>query len=102
MKAPRPKFMLVPLARLLPHEQIHGELVEELARRIRERGRVDDPIWVADGSWVILNGHHRVAALRSLGAQRVPAWVIRYESDLVRLERWHDGPPIRYSRGTTG
>jgi L-serine kinase (ADP) len=32
-----------------------------------------------------------------LGAERVPAWVLDYESDLVRLERWHPGPPISKS-----
>ena len=53
-----------------------------------------NPIWVARGTDVILNGHHRTAALRALGALRVPAWVIDYESDLVRIDRWTPGPPI--------
>lgn len=89
-----PVFRLVPLADLLPHEEIRGTVVRKLAEHIRKLGVVDDPIWVAEGSWVILNGHHRVAALRSLGAERAPAWVLPYDSDLVRLERWEAGPPI--------
>ncbi len=89
-----PQFRLVPLADLLPHEEIHGPTVRALAAHLRQVGVVSDPIWVAEGSNVILNGHHRVAALRSLGAERAPAWVIPYDSDLIRLERWQEGPPI--------
>ena len=90
----RPEFRLVPLAGLLPHEEIRGASVRALAAHIRKAGVVDNPIWVAEGSGVILNGHHRVAALRSLGAEWAPAWVLPYDSDLVRLERWDPGPPI--------
>jgi hypothetical protein len=74
--ASAPKFALVPLADL------------------RRSQVVADPIWVAAGSCVILNGHHRVAALRRLGATRAPAWVIEYDSPDIRLERWGEGPPI--------
>jgi ParB-like chromosome segregation protein Spo0J len=87
-------FRLVPLDTLLEHEEIDLEGVDALAERIRRDGVVVDPIWVAAGSNVILNGHHRVAALRRLGARRAPAWVVDFHSDLVRLERWNDGPPI--------
>jgi L-serine kinase (ADP) len=89
-----PEFRLVPLADLLPHEEIHGPAVRALAAHLRRVGVVDDPIWVAADSNVILNGHHRVAALRALGAERAPAWVIPYDSELIRLERWDEGPPI--------
>jgi L-serine kinase (ADP) len=91
-----PRFRLIPLADLLPHEQIHGPVVRELADHIRRVGVVEDPIWVAVGSNVIINGHHRVAALRSLGAERAPAWMIPYESSMIRLERWQKGPPIAH------
>jgi L-serine kinase (ADP) len=90
----RPVFRLVPIEDLRPHEEIRDGVVRELAERIRRAGAVDDPIWVAAQSMVILNGHHRVAALRELGAERAPAWVFAYDSDLIRLERWSDGPPI--------
>jgi hypothetical protein len=44
-----------------------------------------------------LNGHHRFAALRAIGAQRIPAWVFDYDSEAVVLERWDDGPPLTKS-----
>jgi len=87
-------FVLVPLHRLRAHEQVVPSKVRALEDELRREGIFVDPIWVARGTGVILNGHHRVAALRKLGARRIPAWVLDYESDLVRLERWTPGPPI--------
>ena len=62
---------------------------------LRRTGEFTEPIWVARGSFVILNGHHRVEALRRLGARRAAAWILDYETDAVALERWRPGPPIR-------
>jgi L-serine kinase (ADP) len=93
MKA-NPEFRLVPLRELHAHEQIVESEARKLTDRIRDRGIVDDPIWVARGSLVILNGHHRVTALRALGAERAPAWVVVYDSDEIELARWSPGPPL--------
>jgi L-serine kinase (ADP) len=92
--AARPVFRLVPIEELRDHEEVEPHKVDELVRDLERRKVVAEPIWVAAGSCIILNGHHRVAALRRLGAERVPAWVLDYTSPDVRLERWGEGPPI--------
>ncbi len=89
-----PTFELVPLARLRGHEEHEPEKVDALVAELRRTGMFVDPIWVARDSWVILNGHHRVEALRRLGLKRIPAWVFDYRGDHVDLERWSPGPPI--------
>jgi L-serine kinase (ADP) len=91
------EYVLVPLSELKAHEQIEESNVLDLVALLRRTKVLADPIWVARDSLVILNGHHRVEALRRVGAERVPAWVLDYESDLVHLERWHPGPPISKS-----
>jgi hypothetical protein len=88
------RFRLVDPERLLVHERVVPEKVDELVAEIRAKGAVDEPIWVAEGHEVILNGHHRFAALRALGARRVPVWLFDYEDDGVRLDRWDGGPPL--------
>ena len=88
------RFALIPLERLRAHEEIDASDVEPLAAEIRAEGVLAHPIWVAAGSWVILNGHHRVAALRRLGAARAPAWVLDYHSPRILVDRWSPGPPI--------
>ncbi len=89
-----PEFALVPIERLKGHEEYDPRKVEQLVRRLRRSGSFDEPIWVARGSLVILNGHHRVEALRRLGAHWAAAWVFDYDSDEVDLEPWRPGPPI--------
>ena len=88
------EFELVPIERLRAHEQYVEADVQALLRQIRNKGEFDNPIWVAKGSYVILNGHHRVEALRKLGLKRIPAWVFDYQGDHVALGRWRPGPPI--------
>ena len=87
-------FQLLPIDRLHSHEEIDEPKVEELVREFGRMRRFIEPIWVARESLVILNGHHRVEALRRLGAHRVPAWVVDYHSPEVKLDRWAPGPPI--------
>lgn len=89
-----PRFALVPIAELREHEEIDRKDLPALVAEIRSRGTLQYPIWVAEGSHVILNGHHRVAALRALGAVRAPAWLFDYHSGSVHVDRWSPGPPI--------
>ncbi len=89
-----PEFALVPLDRLRGHEEHDPQKVDELIAELRRTGVFSDPIWVARGTWVILNGHHRVEALRRLGLKRIPAWILDYNGEAVDVERWAPGPPI--------
>lgn len=89
-----PRFELVPLRRLRGHEEHEADRVDELMAEIRRAGAFVEPIWVARDTWVILNGHHRVEALRRMGMKRIPAWVFDYQGDHLDLDRWSPGPPI--------
>jgi len=91
---PTPEFALVPISKLHAHEEFEEENVVELVAQIERTGIFADPIWVSKVSLVILNGHHRVEALRRLRALRVPAWMLDYETDIVSLEPWRAGLPI--------
>lgn len=90
----KPTFTLLEVDQLRVHEEIDPAQVRALARRLAEEGRVAEPIWVARGSRVILNGHHRFAALQALGARKVPVWLVEYNSPEVTLDRWGPGPSI--------
>ncbi len=89
-----PRFALVPIDRLLDHEEVDPAEVDRLVEAIRSTGEVTDPVWVAARDHVVLNGHHRVAALRRLGARRVPAWLFDYADETMALRRWGPGPPL--------
>lgn len=90
-----PTLEIIPLDNLLPHEKINRDHAKQMAEDIRTRGVLRKPIWVARGHNVILNGHHRWAALKMLGTSHIPAWVLDYEDDsIVTISRWNPGPPI--------
>ncbi|MCI4361449.1 MAG: ParB N-terminal domain-containing protein [Thermoplasmata archaeon] len=91
------EYRLLPVDSLHIHEEVERHRVAELVEEITRRGVVEEPILVARGSNVILNGHHRYAALRSMGARWVPAWVVDYDHPSVGLHRWEEGPPVSKS-----
>ena len=89
-RTPSVRFEVVEIGRLRGHERIRPALLEQLMDQIRKDGYLRRPVLVADGELVILDGHHRVEAVRALGARRIPAYLIDYFSDIVRLSIWPD------------
>ncbi len=89
-----PEFRLVAPGSLHPHERVEEGDVRLLVHQIRTQGMVMEPIWVAAGDGVILNGHHRYAALRELGVRRVPVWEVDYFDPAMEVRRWNAGPPV--------
>lgn len=87
---PGARFELLDVGLLHCHEQIQPDLLERTMDEIREDGYVKRPILVADEHFVILDGHHRFAALKALGCRRIPAYVIDYFSDIIDLKTWPD------------
>lgn len=79
---------LVPIERLRSHEGLDPKLVAEIRESIGREGVLLEPILVERRHDVILNGHHRVAALRELGCRRVPAYVVDYFDARIELTLW--------------
>ena len=72
------RFELVAVEKLRGHEQLRPDLLESLTNEIRADGALLKPILVAETHYVILDGHHRYAALKALGCRRVPAFLVDY------------------------
>ncbi len=81
-------FALVPIGDLRAHEETEEAKVEEVLEEIQRAGAVREPILVSRDTLVILNGHHRVEALRRLGMLRVPAWVVDYRDPRIHVDRY--------------
>lgn len=61
-----------------PYRSLRTELrdIDELAAKIRERGQlVPILVWLRRGRYVLLSGHRRTAAIRSLGEKTIKAIV---------------------------
>ena len=87
---PSLRFTIVELRKLRGHEQIRPQLLAELTEQIRADGFLKRPILVANREFVILVGHHRAEAIRSLGYRRIPVYLVDYSSDVVVLGTWPD------------
>lgn len=71
------------------HEETVPDLLAHLSRLIRSDGMIKHPIIVDRKSLVVLDGVHRVAALRKQGIKRVPACLIDYDSPNIRVCSWY-------------
>ncbi|MCL4326329.1 MAG: ParB N-terminal domain-containing protein [Candidatus Thermoplasmatota archaeon] len=85
-----PVYTLVEINLLKAHEQFVEEDVRNLVKIIKNEGNVREPIVVDIDTMVILNGHHRVEALKRLGAKYIPAYYVNYASDEVMVDKWPD------------
>lgn len=93
--SPNPTFEWWPVDQILVHERCDALRVDMVMRQMRRMGVCEAPLWVDRSTHVLLDGHHRLAALRQLGAKRVPVWVFDYQDDsVISLGRWSAGPAI--------
>jgi hypothetical protein len=89
-------FALVEAVALFPHEQIEAERLAQLTEEIRRDGQLREPVLVDRGSLVILDGHHRVQALQTLGCQMIPAYLVDYRSPAIQV--WPRRPGISVTK----
>jgi len=71
------------------HEETIPELVEQLAWSIKADGCVKHPIIVDTESLVVLDGVHRVAALKKLRIKRTPACLVDYTNPNIKVCSWY-------------
>jgi len=76
---------LVDVQKLLAHERTDHARFIEVCSQIRTQGVVRRPVIVDKDSRVILDGHHRVKALKELGAIKVPVLYVRYQDIGIRV-----------------
>lgn len=88
---------IVDISSLHLHEEIIPELLEHLVESIKTDGYVRHPIIVDKETLVVLDGVHRIAALRKLDFSRVPACLVDYNSTGIKVCSWYrtlkDGSP---------
>jgi hypothetical protein len=71
------------------HEDVVQELLKYLMLSIKVDGCVKHPIIVDRKSLVVLDGVHRVVALRKLGIRRVPACLVDYSDPSIQVLNWY-------------
>jgi hypothetical protein len=88
------RLRVVPLPDVYVHEGVVDRWVERIADLMRHDGMMKNPIVVAEAevgearNYVVLDGMHRVQALRTLGAPDILVYLADYWSAEVQLESW--------------
>jgi hypothetical protein len=78
------RFALVPIRELKTHEAAEPDRVRRVVKQIKTSGVVKKAIFVDSKSMVVLDGVHRLSALKELGCVRAPVWLVDYsDEDIV-------------------
>lgn len=74
---------------LILHEETIPDRVGKLKESFLRHRLVRDPVIVDAASCIVLDGMHRVAALRELDCVRVPVCAVDYSSPSIRVGVWY-------------
>jgi hypothetical protein len=77
--------IMVNINELLPHEEVVIDRLKALVEYLKTLKPyiIIPSVLVCYNSKMIVDGHHRVFALRELGHTKIPVTMIRYESNLI-------------------
>ena len=78
------------------HEETIPERVAELRESFVRDGIVRDPVVIDDRSHVVLDGMHRVVALREMGCLNVPVCAVDYSNPSIKVGVWYRTLPRRF------
>jgi len=76
------------LASLRPHEETTESSTKRLASELSSDGVQKDPLIIDADTGVVLDGMHRLAALKLLGLRSAACTSVDYSSDSVAVGRW--------------
>ncbi len=84
---------------LFLHEETIPKALQRLTAEIERDNIVKHPIIVDEVSFVVLDGMHRVAALKKLNCKRIPVCLVDYKNPSITVGAWYrtiiDGDSIQ-------
>jgi len=80
---------IVDINSLFLHEETIPEALEKLTAEIEKDNVVRHPIIVDESSFVVLDGMHRVAALKKLNCKRIPVCLVDYRNPSIMVGAWY-------------
>lgn len=80
-------YQIINIKKLKQHEKIITKHFDELKNQITENKYIV-PIIVDSKNYIILDGHHRYNVIKSLGYDKIPVYLVDYESEFVKVNSW--------------
>ncbi len=82
------KLDLISIDELIPHEEINESYLSKIINDINNIGFLKDPLIVDDDTLVVLDGMHRLAALKNLNCKFVPCMTVKYVEEKIKISKW--------------
>jgi len=79
------KIYLLDIKKLKNHEMISIKRLKQVKDDLLIKGYVKNPVVVERKNNIILDGHHRVAALKQMGASKIPAFLVDYQDKKIKV-----------------
>ncbi|MFA5770007.1 MAG: ParB N-terminal domain-containing protein [Patescibacteria group bacterium] len=79
------KICLIDINKLISHEMVSSRKLKQVKNDLMIKGYIKNPVVVESENFIILDGHHRVAALKQLGASKIPAFLVDYQNKNIRV-----------------
>lgn len=80
---------VVSIRYLHSHEEILQPLLNKLMERIKQDQFIKHPIIVDEDTLTILDGVHRLVALKNLGYKWIPICLVNYKNPKIRVSCWY-------------
>ncbi|MBS3921492.1 MAG: ParB N-terminal domain-containing protein [Deltaproteobacteria bacterium] len=87
-------IVFIRIEELREHEEIRPDYLEELKNEILSDGMLKMPIAVDRSTYIILDGHHRLHALKKIGCKKIPVILVDYQSMEIEVIPWREGEKI--------
>ncbi|MBM4277301.1 MAG: hypothetical protein FJ130_05365 [Deltaproteobacteria bacterium] len=87
-------IVFIRIEELREHEEIRPHYLEELKNEILSDGILKMPIAVDRETYIILDGHHRLHALKKIGCNKIPVILVDYQSPEIKVIPWREGERI--------
>lgn len=88
------EICLIELDVLKEHEEIRPDYLEQLKNEILSDGILKMPIAVDKKTFIILDGHHRLHALKKIGCKRIPVLLFDYQSPEIEVLPHREGETV--------
>jgi hypothetical protein len=90
-KSKKDEVIFFEIEELREHEEIRPDYLEALKNEILLDGMLRMPICIDKNTCIILDGHHRLQALKRLGCKKIPVVLVDYQSPEIKVIPWREG-----------
>ncbi|MFA6080806.1 MAG: ParB N-terminal domain-containing protein [Patescibacteria group bacterium] len=79
------RICLIKINKLISHEMVSPRKLKQVRDDLMIKGYIKNPVVVDQENFIILDGHHRVAALKQIGADKIPVYLVDYQNKNIRV-----------------